>query len=205
MKNVKGFTLIELLIVVAIIAILAAIAVPNFLEAQVRSKVSRAKSDLRSLGTAVEAYAVDWNKPPHATEETAGNPWYDPSGSGLYGKWITTPIAYITNNRLQDPFVPNLTTATPRDEHYYTYNNLQWPGEEWSSTFINFYGAYRSCSIGPDKNYWNVNTPYAYGTIPPGNNAQRPYDPTNGTVSIGNIWRSQKQPEVKSAPVGYFP
>jgi len=56
----RGFTLIELLIVVAIIAILAAIAVPNFLEAQVRSKVARVKSDLRTLATAQEAYFVDW-------------------------------------------------------------------------------------------------------------------------------------------------
>lgn len=56
-----GFTLIELLIVVAIIAILAAIAVPNFLEAQVRAKVSRAKTDMRSIATAIEAYRVDHN------------------------------------------------------------------------------------------------------------------------------------------------
>ena len=60
----RGFTLIELLIVVAIIAILAAIAIPNFIEAQTRSKVSRVKADMRSLATAVEAYRVDNNRYP---------------------------------------------------------------------------------------------------------------------------------------------
>ena len=63
-KPTQGFTLIELLIVVAIIAILAAIAVPNFLEAQTRAKVSRSKADLRTLATGVESYALDWQKYP---------------------------------------------------------------------------------------------------------------------------------------------
>ncbi|MBN1477342.1 prepilin-type N-terminal cleavage/methylation domain-containing protein, partial [Candidatus Sumerlaeota bacterium] len=60
----RAFTLIELLIVVAIIAILAAIAVPNFLEAQTRAKVSRVKADIRSVATALEAYIVDYNMYP---------------------------------------------------------------------------------------------------------------------------------------------
>ncbi len=67
----RGFTLIELLIVVAIIAILAAIAVPNFLEAQVRSKVSRVKSDMRTLATGIEAYYVDYNHAPIDHTENA--------------------------------------------------------------------------------------------------------------------------------------
>jgi len=67
MKDRKGFTLIELLIVVAIIAILALIAVPNFLEAQTRSKVSRCKADMRSLATGMESYVLDWNQYPRET------------------------------------------------------------------------------------------------------------------------------------------
>ncbi|MBN1901001.1 prepilin-type N-terminal cleavage/methylation domain-containing protein, partial [Candidatus Sumerlaeota bacterium] len=74
MKRIKGFTLIELLIVVAIIAILAAIAVPNFLEAQVRSKVSRVKADQRSLATGLEAYYVDNNDfPAYAVGASGAN------------------------------------------------------------------------------------------------------------------------------------
>ena len=77
----KGFTLIELLIVVAIIAILAAIAVPNFLEAQTRAKVSRVKSDLRTYATAIESYAVDNNRPPRESNNhlLPGDTVYDPS------------------------------------------------------------------------------------------------------------------------------
>jgi prepilin-type N-terminal cleavage/methylation domain-containing protein len=73
----KAFTLIELLIVVAIIAILAAIAVPNFLEAQVRAKVSRCQNDMRALTTGLEAYAVDYNAYPCTRwiPDAAGTGW----------------------------------------------------------------------------------------------------------------------------------
>ncbi|OFV81297.1 MAG: hypothetical protein A2Y78_13725 [Acidobacteria bacterium RBG_13_68_16] len=61
MKRQKGFTLIELLIVVAIIGIIAAIAIPNLLNAINRGRQKRTMSDIRSIATALEAYSVDFN------------------------------------------------------------------------------------------------------------------------------------------------
>jgi prepilin-type N-terminal cleavage/methylation domain-containing protein len=95
----KGFTLIELLIVVAIIAILAAIAVPNFLEAQVRSKISRVRADERSAATALEAYAVDYNWYPTLADENDIRMLYTQYAVGL-----TTPVAYTTSADFKDPF-----------------------------------------------------------------------------------------------------
>src|SRR5260221_4163367 len=88
----RAFTLIELLIVVAIIAILAAIAVPNFLEAQTRAKVSRVKADMRASVTGLEAYHVDYNRYiPPVPRGTA----YD----GLVTGW---PFGWIRSAK-QDP------------------------------------------------------------------------------------------------------
>ena len=61
MRKQKGFTLIELLIVVAIIGIIAAIAIPNLLNAIDRGKQKRTMADMRSIGTAIESYAIDNN------------------------------------------------------------------------------------------------------------------------------------------------
>ena len=77
--NAKGFTLIELLIVVAIIGIIAAIAIPNLLNAIDRGKQKRTMADLRSMGTAIEEYSIDNNFYPQATSVAALSAQVTPS------------------------------------------------------------------------------------------------------------------------------
>lgn len=164
----RGFTLIELLIVVAIIAILAAIAVPNFLEAQTRSKVARADADMRSIATGLESYRVDNNHYPR----DIGTGWIDPSGyypsmPFLIGlRPITTPIAYMTSLP-KDPFIPKAVNW-PETYVYYC--------EDKALTFGPYAGLmiWQLSSMGPNEKYeFNFIT----------------YDPTNGTVSSGDIFR----------------
>ncbi len=79
-----GFTLVEIMIVVAIIALLAAIAVPGFLRARKRSQASRILNDLRMIDAAVDQYAIENNKSSGDTIKVVQWTAYVKSGTSLY-------------------------------------------------------------------------------------------------------------------------
>src|SRR5579872_3041794 len=79
-----GFTLVEIMIVVAIIALLAAIAVPNFLRARKRAQATRILEDLRILDSAMDQYAIETNKLAGATVNFTDLKAYIKTGSTLY-------------------------------------------------------------------------------------------------------------------------
>ena len=83
-KRRGGFTLVEIMIVVAIIALLAAIAVPGFLRARKRSQATRILNDLRLIDSAVDQYAIETNKLSGATVEVTDWTNYLKKGTNLY-------------------------------------------------------------------------------------------------------------------------
>jgi prepilin-type N-terminal cleavage/methylation domain-containing protein len=198
--NRRGFTLIELLIVVAIIAILAAIAVPNFLEAQTRSKVSRVMSDMRSLATGIEAYTVDYTKIP--PDPYDWGTWMNTPGqmNGPYG-WdlalgvLTTPVAYITSVPT-DPFIRLEQSKINGTHIWYLTKSGYWTSRHEGMAGSHFIGSlnnYVWCmdSPGPDRwwefdrapgGYLSAQSPFPY------NGDVCYYDSTNGTNSQGDIY-----------------
>lgn len=218
MRKLQGFTLIELLIVVAIIAILAAIAVPNFLEAQVRSKVSRVKSDHRSLATAIEAYYVDNNVYPAVSMTLAqsADSIVIPSSGTSRGRTfrlrgttqlstVTTPVAFITSY-FGDPFADTrgLPFRYMADRSGWILGSFGPDGDEGSAGRGDLqWGAganpYPARMGTPNTDDAAVETVFDSRISQPGillltgaaaaPNGAYTYDPTNGTVSQGDIWR----------------
>ncbi|MDR3401152.1 MAG: prepilin-type N-terminal cleavage/methylation domain-containing protein [Chthoniobacter sp.] len=93
----SGFTLVEIMIVVAIIALLAAIAVPNFLRARKRSQATRILEDLRIIDSAIDQYAIENNKSGGATVQWSDIQNYLKNGSVLYNSGGTDMLgnAYV--------------------------------------------------------------------------------------------------------------
>jgi len=182
MMTRKSFTLIELLIVVAIVGILAAIAVPNLRNALVRTKIARVESELHSLGMAIEMYRLD----NHAVPPDG----LDPENK-LYSKdsWamLVSPVSYISGV-LPDVFQPDPSffpegeLGRMRDRFPYCYNEPPWrPGMTMVGHGCRY--DFRQSdwvigSCGPDQKWMRADQAY--------------YNPSNGLLSNGEMMSCQE-------------
>jgi prepilin-type N-terminal cleavage/methylation domain-containing protein len=213
MRFSKGFTLIELLIVIAIILILIAIALPNFLEAQIRAKVTKSQGEIRSLGIAIESFRIE--------HRVLLVDFWDESKDPIVSRerllrWnFCSPLNFDDTVRNQRCILGNLTTPVayikqiPDDPFFGTVNETSARlNEVLAGTY--FYGDNDEQIEDPDHNFEAYQSPFAeflrFRPLRPGNwilvgmgpdtiaeeadDARRrgfPYSPTNGTRSRGDI------------------
>lgn len=185
-----GFTLIELLIVVAIIGILAAIAVPNFLNAQIRAKIAKVEADFRNLSTAIEQYRMDNN-------DYMPYPEWGGNTNPKYLNALSTPVAYISSaESIYDPFRRKQEADAdgilkPRYGYFDPYDSaVAWfiVGSKYQGTDLP--GPFKYClvSLGPD-NLQGVEGSYVQSIGHPGAAGFIVYNASNGLNSYGDIYR----------------
>lgn len=178
----SGFTLIELLIVIAIILILIAIALPNFLEAQIRAKVARGQGDLRSIASALEAYQIQYRKYLDLFQTQKWGSRYDPNSITSHRLLpLTSPIRFMSSI---PPEVFDLSRQIPGYQaDTYAYGSMlsyKDKGAFWRQHFDpKMKYQYSIRSIGPDRQCNDLEA------INP--DLLLPYSPTNGTTSRGDI------------------
>ncbi len=185
----QGFTLIELLIVIAIILILIAIALPNFLEAQIRAKVTRVRADLRTTTIAMESYRIDFDVYPTDSED-------DFRGLRTGLRQLTTPLTYLPEIPF-DVFSGNIAESIDGSAPHFEMGSTGLHPTYYAAgqTERGNIHAYALYSHGPDtfdwfehEENWPFNGPSHPCPTPTSlTMGTTSYSPTNGTKSRGNI------------------
>lgn len=211
----KGLTIIELLVALAIVAILAAVAVPHFLEAQTRAKVSSAMMNLRTVTTGIDSYRVDNNGYPPSRTVLPDDPFGILADHQL--AVLTAPISYIGKDAFRDPFgevrsrsLLILASAITSDDRDGDFPFPELPNPNRSFLYFHYPSfaqltrnsainveAVAAISLGPDRqDSFGAFSPFNVQALPPlapqagfYNPVDTLYDPTNGTVSEGDIPR----------------
>lgn len=212
MEIAAGFTVIELLVVIAIISVVAAIAVPNLMSANVRAKVSGTKADMGSIAMALEDYKVDYGEYPQdprfsrsstnyaadviaePNQDFDGDNGSDDDNDAIGLGYLVYPRAGVEPRYLKriagDPFNNNgeedWDGSSGAHNHHYLYYTGKWsdsgPVNCTSSTDSPQYWAL--VSYGPDKDQDITSYVNAKNAVNDGTNL---YNPDNGITSSGDI------------------